>query len=318
MSVELVSCPSCGASLDINGTEEYVKCKYCGSTIRIQRRSVNSDGSITLADKATGMLIGTVRLPFGYQAVGLLQPDVSSYNYPFGVGASACNDNGTAIGYFIGEGYTDRSKCPSLSGMYSQGLEQVSRVHYKNFMEIRQYIDGYASMYAGSLGASHLKLSEERAMPLYEQFNESEALENFKRRVAFEKQRIGNAGMAKDLGFYLKGLCRIYDMTVKDTDFKLVISTVLEGWKYQLVGAGGGIGDIGSMLFGNSPLGRLLGKAPSQPQQSYSSGAFNEMSVNSVIEWQSEGVFTMHCIPREFEPAFKGAFTDFCSTLLHY
>ena len=315
MSVELVNCPSCGASLDIDGAAEFVKCKYCGSTIRIQRRSVNSDGSITLMDKATGMVIGAVRLPFGYQAVGLLQPNVSSYNYPFGVSASACSDSGTAIGYFIGEGYTDRSKCPSLSGMYSQGLEQVSRVHYKNFMEIRQYIDGYASMYADSLGASRLKLSEERAMPLYEPFIETEALENYKRRVAFEKQRIGNAGMVKDLGFYLKGLCRIYDVTVNNTDFKLAISAVLEGWKYQLAGVGGGVGDIGNMLFGNSPLGRLLGKAPSQPQQPYRRGAFNEMPANSVIEWQSDGVFTMHCLPHEFESTFKGAFTDFCSTL---
>ena len=68
MSVELVNCPSCGAPLDINLTDEFVKCKYCFSTIQIQRRNVNSDGSITLTDKATGMVIGTVRLPFGYQA----------------------------------------------------------------------------------------------------------------------------------------------------------------------------------------------------------------------------------------------------------
>jgi hypothetical protein len=84
------------------------------------------------------MIIGTVRLPFGYQANGMLQPEVSSYNYPFGVSAMANNDKGAVIAYYIGEGYTDRSKCPALApGPYSQGLEQISRVHYKNFMDVR-------------------------------------------------------------------------------------------------------------------------------------------------------------------------------------
>ncbi len=34
------------------------------------RRNVNSDGSTTLIDKATGMVVGTVRVPFGYQVFG--------------------------------------------------------------------------------------------------------------------------------------------------------------------------------------------------------------------------------------------------------
>jgi DNA-directed RNA polymerase subunit RPC12/RpoP len=137
MSVELVNCPSCGASLDINSTEEFVKCKFCSSTIRVQRRNVNSDGSTTLTDKATGMVIGTVRVPFGYQAQGMLLPGISSYTYPMGISASAYDEKGTAVSYFIGEAYCDRSKCPMLSGMYSQGMEQISRTHYKNFMDVR-------------------------------------------------------------------------------------------------------------------------------------------------------------------------------------
>lgn len=315
MNVEAVNCPSCGASLDISGASEFVKCKYCGSALRIQRRSVNSDGSTTLTDKTTGMVIGTVRVPFGYQAMGILQPNISSYNYPFGVSASACNDNGTAMAYFIGEGYTDRSKCPALSGPYSQGLEQISRLHYKNFMDAQEYVDSYAAMYANSLHATSLKFSEERPMPLYEGFLESEALESYKRRVQFERQRIGDTGLAKELGFYLKGLCRIYDMAAGGVGYKLVVSTVLEAWKYQAPGIGDGFGNMGSALFGNSPLGRLFGKSATQRQPSVHTGTFRDMPANGVIEWQSDGVFTMQCTPQEFEVAFNGAFTDFCSTL---
>ncbi len=307
MSTEVVNCPSCGAQLAINGTEEFVQCKYCQSTIRIQRRNVNSDGSTTLIDKATGMVVGTVRVPFGYQVFGMLQPEVSSYTYPFGVSASAYNDKGTVIAYYIGEGYTDRSKCPALSGPQSQALEQVSRVHYKDFMDVGQYVHGYATMYANASNATCLKCVEERQMPLYEPFNEAEALQNYRRRVEFEKQRIGNPGMAKDTGFYLKGLCRIYDMTVNGVDFKFAISTVLEGWKYQLPAMIGGLGGFGNLFGGMFSSGATKSK---QPQ----AGAFNDMPANSVIEWQSEGVFIMQCLPQEFELAFKGAYTDFCST----
>ena len=307
MSAESIDCPSCGAPLEINGADEFAKCKYCRRTIRIQRRNVNSDGSTTLTDKATGMVIGTVRLPFGYEALGMLQPEISSYTYPFGVSASAYNDKGTVIAYYIGEGYTDRSKCPALSGPYSQGLDQISRVHYKDFMDVRQYVRSYVDMYADVSKATFLRFVEERQMPLYEPFNEAEALQHYRRRVDFEKQRIGNPGMAKDTGFYLKGLCCVYDMTVNGIDLKFAISTVLQGWKYQLPDMVGGFGGIGN-LFGS----RLSGGAAQarQPQ----AGAFNDMPANSVIEWQSEGIFTLQCLPQEFELAFKGAYTDFCST----
>ncbi|NLL92243.1 MAG: hypothetical protein GX222_07535 [Ruminococcaceae bacterium] len=308
MSVEPVNCPSCGAPLDINLNDEFVKCKYCFSTIQVQKRNVNSDGTTTLADKATGMVVGTVILPFGYQAHAMLQPEVSSYNYPFGVSVTAHNDKGTVIAYYIGEGYTDRSKCPALaSGPYSQGLEQISRVHYKSFMDVRQYIHSYVDMYAKASNATYLKCVEERQMPLYEPFNEDEALQNYRRRVEFEKQRIGNPGMAKDTGFYLEGLCRVYDMTVNGVDLRLAISTVLQGWKYQLPAMVGGLGGFGN-LFGNL----FSGNTPQvqQPQP----GAFNDMPPNSVIEWQSEGIFTMLSLPQEFDLAFQGAYTDFCST----
>ncbi len=87
--------------------------------------------------------------------------------------------------------------------------------------------------------------------------------------------------MAKDTGFYLKGLCCVYDKTVNGIDLKFVISTVLQGWKYQLpdmVGFGGLENLFGSRLSGGAAQAR-------QPQ----AGAFNDMPANSVIEWQSEG-----------------------------
>ncbi len=180
-------------------------------------------------------------------------------------------------------------------------------------MDVRQYVDGYATMYATSAKASRLKFVEERQMPLYEPFDETGALDNYKRRVAFEKQRIGNTGMARDTGYYLKGLCRVYDLTANGLDFRFAVTTVLAAWKYQIAGIGGGFGDIGNALFGNSPLGKFFGSNSQQTQQPQT-GAFNDMPMNSVIEWGSDGLFTMQCFPQEFELAFKGAYTDFCST----
>lgn len=336
MNAEAINCPACGAGLEIITGCEFVKCEYCGSTVHIKRRSVNSDGSVSITDKATGMTIGTVQVPFGYQAQGMLVSGASSYTYPFGVSASAYNEKGIAVSYFIGEAYCDRSKCPMLSGMYSQGLEQISRTHYKDFMDVRQYMDGYAVTYATDARATSLKFAEERPMPLYEPFDEAGALENYKRKVEFEKQRNGNAGMVKDTGYYLKGLCRVYDMTVNGQDYKFALTTVLTAWKYQLAGIGGGLDDIGNALgglfgsvsggslgktlFGNSIIGRAIQKnvQPQQPQQQcatqHQEGAFNDMPMNSVIEWGSDGLFTLQCFPQEFELAFHGAYADFCST----
>jgi hypothetical protein len=99
-------------------------------------------------------------------------------------------------------------------------------------------------------------------------------------------------------------------MTVNEIDIRFAVTTVLEGYKYQLPDLIGGFGNFSG--FGNM-LGGLFSKnkpqAP-QPQQ----GAFNDMPPNSIIEWQSEGIFIMLCLPQEFEQAFKGAYTDFCST----
>lgn len=335
MRTESINCPACGAPLPIDTPMEFIKCSYCGSTIRIQRRNINADGSVSITDKATGMPIGTVHLPFGYQTLGMLVPSASSYTYPFGVSAAAHNDKGTVVSYFIGEAYCDRSKCPLLSGMYSQGLEQISKTHYKNFMDVRQYVDGYAAMHASSAKASRLQLIRELPMPLYEPFNEAEAMQDYQRRIEFEKQRTGNADKARDTGFYLKGICRVYDLTINQVEMKLAVMTVLEGWKYQLIGMGGGLGDIsgalgglfsgasgsslGKALFGNSMIGRAIEKkaqpraeqkaAPQTPE-----GAFNDMPLNSVIDWQSDGVFILQCLPQEFDAAFQGVYTDFCST----
>jgi LSD1 subclass zinc finger protein len=311
MGVELLNCPSCGMPLDIKEGADFVQCQYCNSTLRIQMRNVNSDGSTTLTDKATGMVIGTVRIPFGYQAQGMLRPEYSSYTYPFGVGASAYNDKGTFISYYIGEGYVDRSKYPLLSGPYSQGYDQISKAHYKDFMDVRQYVHNYASMYANSSKATQLTFIEERHMPLYEPFNEAEALENYKRRIEFEKKRLGTPVVAKDTGYYLKGLCHVYKMTVNGADVRVAITTVLKGWKYQFPDMMGGFGGFSGGL-GNL-FGGLFSKGTPQtnPPQS---GAFNDMPANSVIEWQSDGIFILQSLPQEFESAFKNAYTDFCST----
>ncbi len=58
-----------------------------------------------------------------------------------------------------------------FQGLNLQALEQVSRVHYKDFMDVGQYVHGYATMYANASNATYLKCVEERQMPLYEPFN---------------------------------------------------------------------------------------------------------------------------------------------------
>lgn len=305
MNVEAIRCPACGGSLNISLRQELVTCPYCGSTIKIQMKNNEERGKII--DKATGLYIGDVNLPPEFEVIGMLMPNASSNVYPLAANVAAYDKKGNVLSWMIGEGFCDDSKCPMLRGPYSAQVNQVSRMKFKNFMEIRQYVDNYAKNYAQTSKASGLRFIEERTMPLYSPFDRAAALENFKRRIAFEAQC---SGMTPDItGWYLEGSCRVYGMKVQETEFFFAITTVLEGVKYKIPDMGMGGMDLLGGLFGN-----LFNAGNKAPQAGVTPGAFNDMPHNSVIEWRSNGIFMIQSLPSEFEAAFKGAYTDFIST----
>ncbi len=316
MDIELVKCPACGGDIDIKGLGEFSTCRFCNSTIHIRKRNVNQDGSVTLIDKSTGVTVGSVKVPFGYTAAGYIMPNISSYTYPIGVSASAYNDKGNVMSYFIGESYTDRSKCPIMNSMYSKGMEQVSNIHYKDFLEVREYLNQYANMYASQQKATGIRYVGERNMPLYEPIDYNEVAANFRQSIELEKVRNTNNDFSqvRDEGIYLDGVCMVYDILCNNISYRVALSTLVKGNRYHLSALDMG-GMYGGMMPGFGLLGSLFNKAGQQGGQNKpQSGAFNDMPTNSVIDWMSDGVFILQALPDQFEEAFSGAFTDFCST----
>lgn len=302
MDVEVIRCPACGGTLEIKSNSEYTVCQFCNNTIAIKRRNVNRDGSITFVDKATGMALGSAVLPFGYEPTGMILPNVSTNIYPITISCSAYDKNGTTLTYFTGEGYTDSSKCPMLTGPYSKVVNQISRVAFCNFVDAENYCDSYMQKYATNANASSLYLLEQREYPLLGGFNYAESMELYKRRVAIALQRQG-FDTTYMLDYYQKAVCRIYSMDVQGYRYRVAVALVLEGNKYKIpsmMGMGLGLGLLGGLLNKNQP--------------NNANYYFGNLEHNQVIEWQSNGVFMLQSFENNFEEAFKGAFTDFCST----
>lgn len=329
MNAELIKCPACAAPLTLTGTEEVIRCGYCGHSIRIKQRNVNPDGSLPIKDNRTGIPIASVRLPFGYKTNGALVPQPTNISYPLGIWALANNDKGISLTYYNGESFTDRSHCPMLSSSYTQGMDAVSKTEYRDFMEAESYADNYVINYAKQMNATDLRYTGEREMPIRGGFDRQTAVDQFISQVRAEKEYSGSSALI-DLGLYLKGVCRTYSMSIGGAPCSLAIMTVLRGWKSQLPNTGFGMSGMGGLfggmlginpnlnnsMFGNSILGRIFAKNEqprnAEPQQT-SSDRFSDMPQNSFIDWGSDGVFMLLAPSGGFEEAFQSEFMDFCS-----
>ena len=144
-------------------------------------------------------------------------------------------------------------------------------------MDVREYIKSYAVNYAKSSKASSLKIIEERPLPTYEPFDEEMAKRLYAERIELEQRR-QNASLPFNW-IYAQGMCIVFELIVGNIEYRFAVATIVEAARYQMSG-----------------------------------GFLNRMADNSAIDWQSDGVFTLQAFPDKFEAAYRGAFTDFCST----
>ena len=132
MSVEVIKCPACGGSLDVDGKTEFFKCGHCGNTLRLKITGRPAQPSVMkFVDKSLNIPLASCGLPDTYTPSGSLMPNSASYTYPMPIRCAAANKFGTAFSFFTGEAYTDDTKCPMLSGPYATVVNQISKTHFR-------------------------------------------------------------------------------------------------------------------------------------------------------------------------------------------
>ncbi|MDO5328275.1 MAG: zinc ribbon domain-containing protein [Clostridia bacterium] len=344
MNTEAITCPACGAPLATTQESEFIFCEYCGSAIRIKRTAPPKQNErIMFVEPASKLLLGSAVVKDGFQISGGLTGQ-SSAVYPITALCTAYNLNGTVMIYTSGEGFTDRSKCPSLSGIYAVGLNSgINKVVYRDFQEAAVYCDAYMEQYAKNGKASSIRYIETREYPIVG-FDETAGLELFKQQTALDQARQAPGVQISGLDYYYKPICRIYEMDVNQLTFRIAMATVVRGVKYRFPtmpglpsfefgGVGnwgrvqnqGDFSDISDVLFGNSILGRAMKKRLIQsekPKQEENRkeksntavNSFGQMPLNYIIDWDSFGVFLLQALPENFEAAYADSFICFCST----
>ena len=241
------------------------------------------ENRVTFVDPASGLTLGSAVLLDGFKPVGGMTGQ-SSKAYPVTALCSAYNLDGTVIVYTSGEGFTDRSKCPMLSGMYSGEVNRISKVDFRNFQDAGTYADEFMRQYASNGKATALRYIEERAYPVAG-FDREAGLNVYKQQVAFSWEREAPGIGVNSLGYYYQPVCRIYEMDVNGITFKVAMATLVRGAKYKvamipgmpsvdLSGIGKAVGDafggvmngmsgnpdVTDMLFGNSIIGKAIKK----------------------------------------------------------
>lgn len=314
--LEAVKCPSCGGSLNLTGNEGSVKCEFCGSFIRITPKEAKAASqTLKFIDKQTGYTVASAKLPSEFEAIGMIIPNLSSYTYPIELSCSTYDKSGTVMTYFTGEAFTDRSKCPLLSGPYSEGVNKINRVTYKNFRNAEEYLSDYIQDYASKAKATSLKLIDTRPIPI-DGFSEDKALAMLKYRTEGERQRSGDNGQSKELGYYLKPICQTYEMGLDGSTFKVAIALILEGVKTGLPAAPAmptmpiaGLGGLLGGLLGQIQQPQATSEAPTP-----NASGFAAMPDNAIIEWACNGLFMLQTPLASFEEKYNTVFKQFCST----
>jgi len=305
--MEVLRCPACSGVLDINNDTEIVQCRFCGNSIRVKVKRAEPENITTFVDKATNMVLGTASVPADYQPACMIVPNASSYSFPIVVSCSVFNAQGNVATFFSGEAFTDATKCPQMTGMYSTEVNRIGRVSFKNFVEAEKYVNDYAISYVRNAKGSGLKIVEDRELPMRGGFNKEAALEGYKRYLSMEIQRSGNNNV-QVLGVYQKPVCRIFEFDLNGLKMRLVIATIFEAVKYGLPGFAA-VPDIGS-IFG----GLFGGQSQTSKDNGAAPGTFGYLQNGQIIEWRSNGVFMLQSLSENFDKAYSTVFTDFVST----
>lgn len=305
MNTEAIKCPACGGMLRIEDNTEITICAYCGTTVRLTWRKPKVGNII---DSATGITIGSVKLPAHYVVSGKLHPEISSNTFPIGVSVTAQDKNNNLMTSFIGEAYQDISNCPIMKRFENTALTQVSKVQYRNFQYAEAYADSYMMRYAQNMNASRFLFVGDKALPLNKPFDMEGNLAALQRKTEIEIQATGSPQLFKILGYYVKPVCRVYDMTVAGKPYRAAIATTMLASKQQMMMGGGMFGGLSSLI-------NLFGSNSQSTQTQNGGSEFASLPSNSYIDWIVIGINILRSSPENFESEFAGPFTDFSSTL---
>lgn len=294
METEVLRCPACGGVLDIKPEDEIVKCPACGNSIRIKREKNNKT---TFVDKLTGMKLGSVLLPEEFQYIGMIIPNLSTSTYPLAISCSAYDKKANVFTYFTGEGFSDVSKCPFFTGPYATEVNKINKVVYKNFMNADEYCDYYVNSFAKNGKATSIKFIQDLAFPI-NNFNVETQRDLLIRKVELSKQMQGHPEI-KTLDYYVKPVCKQYEMVMNNMTYTMICATILEASKtdysFPVIGLG-----LGNLFGGFNKKARV-------------SSDFSHMNTNEAIDWASNGVYLLQCIKGNETDAYKN-FVKFCST----
>ncbi|MBR3342288.1 MAG: hypothetical protein IKG30_11860 [Clostridiales bacterium] len=303
MSVEVIKCPACGGTLDCDGKTEFFKCGHCGNTLRLKITERPAQPSVMkFVDKSLNMPLASCGLPDTFTPSGSLMPNTASYTYPMPIRCAAANKFGTAFSFFTGEAYTDDTKCPMLSGPYATVVNQISKTHFRPFMDAENYGNLYINNVLSGGKMTNAYYIEKRPFPAAG-YNRKDALDGYIKYLDFEAQKAGTAGSVTGKMYYLEESCKVYEADVGQMRFRIVVAFILRAFRYQMP----------SMFAMGNIMGGIFGQRRAQTSNGAMPGTFGDMPNNAAIEWSTTGMFTMICPKDRFDEDYKD-FERFATT----
>ena len=303
MSIEVIKCPACGGTLDCDGRYEFFKCGHCGNTLRLKITAKPQEpAKLKFVDKNLNIPLASCELPDTYIPSGSVMPEAASYTYPMPIRCAAANKFGTAFSFFTGEAYTDATKCPLLTSSYATVVNQISKAHFKPFMDAEMFGNYYINQVLQTGKMTNAWLIEKRPFPA-EGFSRKDALDGFIKLCEFEGQRSGTGGNVPGKMYYLEESCKVYEADIGNMTFRIVVAFILRGFRYQMP----------NMFPMGGLFGGMFGQRSPQRSNGAQPGTFGDIPNNGVIEWSSNGMFNMFCPKQRFDEDYKD-FVQFVST----
>ena len=304
MSIEVIKCPACDGTIDCDGKSEFIKCTHCGNTLRLKITARPPEPSvIKFVDKSLNIPLASCELPADiYTPSGSVMPETASFVFPMPIRCAVANKTGTAFSFFTGEAYTDATKCPLLTSNYATVINQITKARFRPFMDMEKYANFYINMLIQGGKMTNAYFIENRPFP-NAGFNRKEALDSFIKLKQFEEQKNGTAGTTTGKMYYLEESCKIYEVDIGQIKMRIAVAFILRAYRYQMP----------SMLAMGGIFGGLFGQRQTAASNGAAPGTFGDIPNNAVIEWSSNGIFTMFCPKERFEQEYTD-FKKFVST----
>ena len=317
-------CPACGNQTTIPDDRDDFFCLCCGKSLHIKRaKPANTSAASTqssipalqqfnITDARSGLPLAQLMLPGIFKVQGSILPNASCSEYPIKMTCAAYDPMGTTMTFFTGEGFVDSTKCPMMNGPYAQPVNRVNRIVYRRFIDAETYADDYIRKVTAGSGAQGLRFIEDRPLPMTG-FNATLVLQQYQFLVERDMHRSGGQ-LPPVLDWYIKPVCRIYQLTIGGRVYQVALVLLLEAVKVQMPFAAAPVmPDFFGGLFGRKKQTDHR-EAMNRQDQDRQAG-FAYMPDNAVINWRSDGVFMLQTVPEAFDAAFRSFFRQFCSSL---